>query len=105
MFCITIHVIHPLYTCMLDGEEERESVSKAVSSIWLFLPPENLPGFVFEAQSQFIWVFVDGLWYVRAGRWGSPCQGTAAAGAALGGPCPHGPAGARQGLLLFGQWT
>lgn len=56
-----VHVIYPLYTCSLAMEEEIESVFKAVSNIWSFLAPENLPGFVFEIQSWFICVFVDGL--------------------------------------------
>lgn len=56
-----VYVIHPLYTCTLDMEEEIESVFKAVSNIWSFLSPENLPGFIFEVQSWFICAFVDGL--------------------------------------------
>lgn len=56
-----VHIINPLYICTLDMEEEIESVLKAVSNIWSFLPPENLPGFVSEVQSCFICMFVDGL--------------------------------------------
>lgn len=46
-----VHDTRPSYACTLDMEEETEFVFKAVSNTWSFLPPENLPGFVFGEQS------------------------------------------------------